>query len=127
MRHLLDTHVVLWFLGDAAKLSEAALSVIVDPATEKYVSIVSAWEAAVKISLGKLSLDGGAAVFFGAVEENGFIILPVKRKHVELVETLPFHHRDPFDRMLVAAAASENMSLVTADAHIRLYGVDCVW
>ncbi|MDR1686090.1 MAG: type II toxin-antitoxin system VapC family toxin [Desulfovibrio sp.] len=123
----MDTHVVLWFLGDAAKLSEAALNVILDPASEKYVSIVSAWEAAVKISLGKLRFDGGAADFFRVVEENGFTILPVKRKHVELVETLPFHRRDPFDRMLVAAAASESMNFVTSDANIRLYGVDCVW
>jgi PIN domain nuclease of toxin-antitoxin system len=127
MRLLLDTHAVLWFLDDVKKLSDTALRAIIDPANEKYVSIATAWELAIKISLQKLSFNGGTANFFKVVEENGFIMTAVRREHVEAVETLSFHHRDPFDRILIATAASADMAIVTADANIRAYGVNCIW
>ena len=129
MKYLLDTHVVLWFLaGDAGRLSKVALNIILEPTSHKFVSVVSAWEMAIKISLGKLKFEGGVANFIQMLNENGFSLLPVDEKHVCLLETLPFHHRDPFDRMLVAAAAYENMNFITSDANIHLYkNVTCVW
>jgi PIN domain nuclease of toxin-antitoxin system len=127
MRLLLDTHTVLWFLDDVKKLSDAALRAITDPGSEKYVSVATAWELAIKISLRKLRFNGGAANFFKIVDENGFKMIAVRREYVEVVETLPFHHRDPFDRMLVATALSANMAIITADAAIRAYGVHCIW
>jgi PIN domain nuclease of toxin-antitoxin system len=127
MRLLLDTHAVLWFLDDVKKLSDTALRAIVDPANEKYVSIATAWELAIKISLKKLSFNGDAANFFKVVDENGFIMTAVRREHIEAVETLSFHHRDPFDRILIATAVSADMAIVTADANIRAYGVNCIW
>jgi PIN domain nuclease of toxin-antitoxin system len=127
MRLLLDTHTVLWFLDDVKKLSDTALRAIIDPSNEKYVSVATAWELAIKISLQKLRFNGGAANFFKAVEENGFRMIAVRREYVEIVESLPFHHRDPFDRMLVATAILANMTIITTDAAIRAYDVDCVW
>jgi PIN domain nuclease of toxin-antitoxin system len=127
MNHLLDTHTVLWCAANSTRLSETARKTVLDPDGHCFVSIVSAWEVAVKSSIGKLRLAGGVAEFHRIVDENGFVILPIKRKYLEIVETLPFHHRDPFDRMLVAAAMSEGMRLVTADMNMRLYAVDCVW
>ena len=128
MKYLLDTHVVLWFFSAAAKLSKAALSIILEPTSYKFVSVVSAWEVAVKISLGKLRFEGGVTNFIQVLDKNGFSLLPLEEKHICLLETLPFHHRDPFDRMLIAAAAYENMTLVTSDANILLYdSITCVW
>jgi PIN domain nuclease of toxin-antitoxin system len=127
MNYLLDTHTVLWCATNSENLSGNARKVLFDPKSRCFVSIVSAWEVAIKLSIGKMSLDGGVSEFYHIVDENGFIMLPVRRKHLEIIEALPFHHRDPFDRMLVAAAISANMSLITADSNIRLYKVACVW
>ena len=74
-----------------------------------------------------MHLDGGVSEFFKIVYENGFELLPIKVEHVKQVETLPFIHRDPFDRMLVASALSEGMNLITADTNIHQYNVSCVW
>ena len=128
MKYLLDTHVVLWFLSDADRLSKKVQNIILEPASYKFVSVVSAWEMAIKISLGKLEFEGGIVNFFQMLDENDFSLLPVRKKHVSALETLQFHHRDPFDRMLIAASVCENMSLITSDANIRLYeNVACVW
>lgn len=127
MRYLLDTHTVLWFLDDVDRLPKAVLETILDPANDKYVSIASAWELAIKISLGKLRFEGGVDHFFKVVAENGFELLPVKKGHVKRVETLPFLHRDPFDRILVASAMAEDMCLVTADGSVRQYDVASLW
>ncbi len=127
MKCLLDTHTVLWFFGDVEKLSKVVLATILDPSNEKYVSVASAWELAIKVSLGKLSFEGGTAQFFETLAENGFCLLPVREEHIERVETLPFLHRDPFDRILVASAMTEEMCLITADTNIRLYDVASLW
>jgi PIN domain nuclease of toxin-antitoxin system len=127
MSCILDTHTVLWLAGDVPRLSDEAKRVIFDLENEKYVSIASAWEVAIKISIGKLDLDGGVAEFFRMVDENGFTFLPIEKKHVVSLQTLPFRHRDPFDRLLVATAMAEGMPLLTADQNIRLYEVPCIW
>jgi PIN domain nuclease of toxin-antitoxin system len=127
MKLLLDTHTILWFLGDVDKLSKTALSSILNPENEKYVSIASAWELAVKIGLGKLYFEGGVDNFFSTVEENGFEILPVKRNYIKQLEELPFYHRDPFDRMLIASAAVEEMCLISTDKEFMQYSVLTLW
>jgi len=127
MRYLLDTHTVLWAFNNEEKLSKTAVRAILDPVNEKYVSIASSWELAIKINLGKLAFDGGIAHFFAAINESGFQLLPIKETHVKLLETLPLFHRDPFDRMLVASAMAESMSLITADDNIRYYNVSTLW
>jgi PIN domain nuclease of toxin-antitoxin system len=127
MDYLLDTHVVLWLAGNSPRMSPEAKRVIFDQASEKFVSIVSAWEVAIKCGMGRLNLTGGAAEFFRMAGENGFTLLPIEKKHVEQVQSLPFLHRDPFDRMLVAAAVSERIGLITADENIRLYDIPSIW
>ena len=127
MKLLLDTHTILWFLGDVEKLSKAALSTILEPKNEKYVSIVSAWELAIKISLNKLTFEGGMTNFFMVVEENGFAILPIKSEYVIQLGKLPLHHRDPFDRMLIASAIVEGMSFISTDKEVINYNVSNIW
>ena len=128
MKYLLDTHVILWFFSDTNKLSRAAIKAILEPTNNKFVSVISAWELAIKISLGKLKFEGGVTNFIHILDENGFSLISVEKKHVHLLETLPFHHRDPFDRMLIATAAYENLYLITSDTNIHHYNnVTCIW
>jgi len=128
MNLLLDTHTILWALeANEDKLSKQALEAILSPSNLKFVSLASAWELAIKVSSGKLSFEGGVKNFGYQVDANGFLMLPIERNHVARVESLPFHHRDPFDRLLVAAALCEGLTILTADQHIPVYGVPCVW
>ena len=128
MKLLLDTHAALWLFNEHEKLSSNARQSILDETNELYISIISVWEVAIKTSLGKLGdFKGGAKALLSSVNNSPIALLPVTPEHVILVETLPFIHRDPFDRLLIAAAISENMSLVTIDENIRKYSVPVLW
>ena len=126
MGYLLDTHVALWVLN-GEPISENVRKILDDVTTEVYVSIVSAWEVAIKISTGKLRYSGGVRSFLEDTESNDFIILGVDEAHVEMVEELEYHHRDPFDRLLIASAITENMTFISADENIRKYDVSWLW
>ena len=125
--YLLDTHAVLWVAANSPMLSRAAKSAILDESAEKYVSIVSAWEVAIKLGSGKLRLDGGLPEFFRMIDDNGFLELEVDRKYLGQIARLPDRHRDPFDRLLVATAITEGLTLLTADRNIHEYDVAWVW
>lgn len=118
MRVLLDTHVLLWTLADDHRLSKEARKII-EAATEIYVSTASYWEVAIKSGLGKLPVS--LIEIRLAAQRSGFNELPISGEHTEALLTLADHHRDPFDRMLVAQAISEPMRLLTADAHVARY------
>jgi len=128
MKLLLDTHVAIWWMSKQEKLSSKTKALLLDDANPLYISIVSAWEVAIKTSLGKLyEFDGGVKAFLAEMEDNPVVFSPVEKQHVAMVEILPFHHRDPFDRLLVATAMVESMTILTADENIRLYDVNCLW
>lgn len=118
MRLLLDTHVFVWFLADSSKLSKKARREI-DAAEEVAVSAASLWEIAIKASLGKIDIDVERA--HEGISASGFVELPVRAAHAAAVCELPAHHRDPFDRMLVAQAVSEPLALLTADRRLSRY------
>ena len=120
MNLLLDTHILLWWLADDPGLSEKQRSAIADPANVVYVSAASAWEIAIKKALGKLIApnDLGAALIASELEQ-----LPVTVAHAEAVGGLPPHHRDPFDRMLIAQAGVEDLTVVTGDPVFAQYEV----
>lgn len=121
---LLDTQVVLWAWSDARRLTPTAWAAIADPDRRIVVSAVSLWEIAIKRSLGKLI----APVNLGArLVANGAQLLEIAPKHAEAVGELPWHHRDPFDRLLVAQALIEGMTIVSCDAELARYGVTVVW
>jgi len=128
MRLLLDTHTFLWWLGDDPALSAKARSVIADGRNECYLSLASCWEMAIKSSLGKLRLSQPVERFIpDELSANGFQLLGIDFRHVAKVEALPFHHRDPFDRLLAAQALSEKMAIVSADTVLSEYGVRRIW
>ena len=116
MRLLLDTHVLIWW-DEGARLSREATSAIRE-AEQVYVSAVSAWEIAIKTALGRLAPTRTVAE---AVAESGFEELPVRLRHAEALVALPRHHRDPFDRMLIAQARAERLTIVTRDRAFEAY------
>jgi len=122
MKLLLDTHVFLWFIMGSALLSADTRALIEDEKNRKFISVASLWEIAIKSSIGKLSLS---APFDQLIPQqlslNGFELLPIEVSHLAAVTTLPFHHRDPFDRLLIAQALAENMPIVSSDPAFDTY------
>jgi PIN domain nuclease of toxin-antitoxin system len=124
-RLLVDTNVIVWLLlGDRPRVSETARLALEDERNRVAVSAVTVWEIAVKRSLGKLTIEDRWA---RTLTRLGFDALPVTSIHAEAVEHLPWHHRDPFDRLLVAQAMTERLELVSADPRLVAYGVDLLW
>jgi PIN domain nuclease of toxin-antitoxin system len=123
-RLLVDTHALLWWLIDDPALSPTAREALADPANEPLVSAASMWEIAIKRSLGKLT---GPDDLPDRIADEGFAWLPVSAAHAWQVRDLPPHHRDPFDRLLVAQALAERVPIVTADTRFDDYGVDVRW
>ncbi len=128
MRVLLDTHAFLWWVEDLPTLSKKARGAISDPGNDCLLSMASCWEMAIKLSLGKLRFTGAIERFIPEqLAANAFHQLPIDFRHVARVATLPFHHRDPFDRLLAAQALEERCSIVSADPMFRKYGVQRIW
>jgi len=120
---LLDTHVLLWWLADDPRLGGKASAAIREGKNQVYVSAASAWEASIKKALGKLEMPEDLD---NIVEDERFLKLPISFYHGQVAGQLPPHHRDPFDRMLVAQAQTEGLTIVTADADIALYDVKVI-
>jgi len=123
VRLLLDSHVFLWWLRDDRRLSRRARAAIAAPGASVVVSAASIWEIAIKLSLGKLQWrDRPGATLERSITACGFGELPVTARHAATVRNLPPHHGDPFDRLLVAQALTEDLRIVTADDVFALYG-----
>jgi PIN domain nuclease of toxin-antitoxin system len=124
---LLDTHAFLWFASGDRRLGRVARKEIERAGSELYISAASIWEMAIKSSLKRLTLPGPVDRYIAEKVEEGYRVLPVEREHAATVEGLPFYHRDPFDRLIIAQALAEKMALVTRDKVFRRYGVQLVW
>lgn len=121
MRLLLDTCAFLWWLDDDRRLGRAARQAIAGPSALVFVSAATIWEIAIKTALGKL--DVGGADLPREIAGNGFLDLPITARHAAAAGALPRHHEDPFDRMLIAQAASEGLTVVTRDGAFEAYGI----
>ena len=119
-RLLLDTHAFVWWLTEVSKLAEGTRAAIADPRNEVFVSAVTGWEVAVKRAKGRMTAPDNLSAM---IDERGFTQLPLTFYHAEQAGSLPMHHKDPFDRCLIAQAQAEGLVLVTRDARIPLYGV----
>jgi PIN domain nuclease of toxin-antitoxin system len=128
MKVLLDTHAFLWFIMGSADLSVNARALIEDPANERLLSVASLWEIAIKTSLGKLTLSAPFDELIPAqLKLNGIDLLNIKVDHLSTLTTLPFHHRDPFDRLIIAQAIVEKLPVVSLDGAFDTYGVTRHW
>ena len=127
MNLLLDTHAFLWFVTGDVRLSRAARRALEADEAELTLSAASVWGLAIKAGLGRLSLPASVAEYVAEKVADGFAVLPVEWTHAAGVEKLPPHHRDPFDRLLVAQALAEDLPIVTNDPALSAYGVQVVW
>jgi PIN domain nuclease of toxin-antitoxin system len=124
LRFLIDTHFFLWFVLNDAKLGTKARALIVDPQNEVLISPATFWEIAIKVSIGKFSLPEAFGAFVeDQIQQNDFEILPITVAHADAVASLPFHHRDPFDRLLIAQAIVERIPILSADSMFDKYPV----
>ena len=125
---LIDTHTALWWINEHENLSKIAKTVLLDENNALYISIISSWEIAIKSSIGKLTdFDVGVGGFHKQLRFMPVKLLPIQQRHIEIVEKLPFLHKDPFDRMLIAQAATDNMTILTADENIHRYDILTIW
>lgn len=128
MRLLLDTHAMYWYIEGDPQLSATARTLIQDASNEVLISPASYWEIAIKISVGKWQLNRTYEDFIDlAVNRYGFQILPILPTHTAAVIGLPFHHKDPFDRLLIAQGMIEGISIVSADPVLDLYPINRLW
>jgi PIN domain nuclease of toxin-antitoxin system len=128
MRVLLDTHAMYWYIEGDPQLSATARTVIQDASNEILISPASYWEIAIKISIGKWKLNRTYEEFIDlALNKYGFRVLPILPTHTAMVIGSPFHHKDPFDRLLVAQASVESIPIVSNDAALDAYGIKRLW
>lgn len=126
MNVLLDTHTLLWALADESKLSQRVRELL--PHADTWLSVASLWEILLKTQTGKISLPEPTGRFLmSKLQLNGVRLLHIKPDHVLRIESLPIHHSDPFDRMLIAQSLEENLPVVTADRVFARYQVDLIW
>src|SRR4051812_35765963 len=124
MKLLLDTHAVIWFVEGDPQMSALARALIEDPQNEKWLSIASVWEMAIKINIGKLRLSLPLPQYISQhLTGNGIALLSISLPHVLSQESLPLHHRDPFDRLLAAQSLAESMPIVSIDSLLDPYGI----
>ena len=127
MEFLMDTHTLLWYFKGDKLLSSTALKTIQNPSMIFYISSASIWEIAIKVSLNKLVLNRPIDKYIDAIRNEGFIILAIQEKDFITVSQLPFHHKDPFDRMIIAQAMNSKLSIISKDEIFKNYGLDVIW
>lgn len=124
MRYLIDTHVLLWFNSGSLELSQKAKEIILDKKNVVLISIASLWEISIKTSIGKLQISGEYESIIDEITKNDIEILPINFAHTVVQNKLPFHHRDPFDRIIIAQGIVENISLISKDEIFDLYLIE---
>lgn len=128
MQVLLDTHTFLWFISNPQNLSDIAITTLENPQNDIFLSIVSLWEMAIKVSKNKLTLSQPLDTFIPQqLQDNDFNILNISPQHTFTVAKLPFHHRDPFDRLLIAQSNVNNIPIVGRDKIFDDYGIKRIW
>ena len=124
MKYLIDTHTFLWFSEGTADISSTAKQLIIDKNNEIFISIASLWEISIKTALNKLTIAGIYELIIEDVTENDMEILPINFAHTVIQNKLPFHHRDPFDRIIISQAIAENMDIISKDVLFDAYLTD---
>ena len=128
MRLIFDTHTLLWIVTNDSKLSKKAKSLFLNSKNEILFSFVSIWEMAIKINLGRLSIDQSLKEFIKHhIKGNDIKLLSIELNHILLLENLPHHHRDPFDRLLICQAIAENLPIISSDKDLDLYTIKRIW
>ncbi|MCL2054195.1 MAG: type II toxin-antitoxin system VapC family toxin [Oscillospiraceae bacterium] len=127
MKYLIDTHAVIWYYENSPELPDKIVKLIDNPANSIYICAISLWEIALKMNLGKLNLKLPLDELLDNINDRDFTILQIKDKYLSNLGNLPFIHKDPFDRLIVATALVEGLTIITIDENIQKYEVDWIW
>ena len=127
MNLLLDTHALIWFVAGDRRLGRAARAAMEQEQARLHISAASVWEMAIKAARKRLELPHPVARYLADRIDEGYSVVPVEVSHAAAVEHLPFHHHDPFDRLLIAQALSQRFAVITRDRVFKKYGVDVIW
>ena len=127
MKYLLDTHTIIWHFDDSKKLSQKAINIADNPESRLYICSVSIWEIAIKMNLGKLNLNFSLDKLLEAIKESDVHILQIEDEYLNRLSELPYIHKDPFDRLLISTALTEDLTIITIDENIKKYSVTCIW
>ena len=127
MKYLIDTHTLIWYLEGNRKISETAVSTIKNLDNDIYVSVSSFWEIAIKMSIGKLKLPVSLSAFINTAKTQNIRSFQFADEYILVVEKLPFHHKDPFDRIIIATAITEKLPIISTDPNFDKYGIDRIW
>jgi PIN domain nuclease of toxin-antitoxin system len=127
MHIILDTHAAIWFVTDDNKLSRFSKRTIEDPQNVCFISIATLWEMGIKYSLDKLELKAELKKIFEIFFDSGLSLLSISPDHILTYTTLPYHHRDPFDRLIIAQAKHEGLNIISKDSEFKKYDVNLIW
>ncbi len=127
MNNLLDTHTFIWFINGEEELSSKARKAIEHKGANNFVSIATLWEIAIKLSLGKLKLRTPFSAVPEQISNNGFQLLPITFEDTLKLSSLPFHHRDPFDRLIIVQSLTNGLEIISRDNQFANYGVSTIW
>ena len=127
MRYLIDTHAIIWYYENSPELPRNIEELIDSPAVSIYICSISLWEMVIKMNLGKLNLKLPIDELFDNIRNRDFNVLQVENKYLYGLANLPFIHKDPFDRLLISTALSEDLTIITIDENIHKYDVSCIW
>jgi len=127
MTYLLDTHILIWYLEDSPKLPETLIGIIDDPVMDICISATSLWEITIKVGLGKLTLKMSLDELFNYVNTSDFRIIQIESGHLLALSQLPYIHKDPFDRLLIAVGKAEQITIITDDDNIQKYDAEWKW
>ena len=127
MKVLLDTHTMIWFFEGSGEISQSARNAIENDDNTCFISIASIWEVAIKLSIQKLQMNIPYDRLSSLIRENSFELIPVRFEHTKELITMPFHHKDPFDRLIIAQSIIEKMPVVSRDNSFKHYHVDQIW
>jgi PIN domain nuclease of toxin-antitoxin system len=127
MKYLLDTHAILWYFEDSKELPTKIYDIIDNPEAEIYVSSVSLWEIAIKISISKLELSMALDELLDIIKIRDFNVIHIENEYLTTLSKLPFIHKDPFDRLIVSSAITEKLTIITVDDNIQKYDVSWIW
>ena len=127
MKYLLDTHTIIWHFDDSTKLSQKAIEITDNPESRLYICSISLWEIAIKMNLGKLNLNFTLDKLLAAINESDVDILQIEDEYLNKLSELPYIHKDPFDRLIIATALLEDLTILTIDENIQKYDVPWIW
>jgi len=127
MSYLLDTHALIWYFEDSADMPIGIVRIIDNPIFQKFICVASLWEIAIKSSIGKLDMRLSFDELLDVIEGSELSVVPIKNDYLKRLSNLPFIHKDPFDRLIIATALLESLTILTVDENIQKYNVPWIW